>query len=415
MKKIVAISLSLVVISGLMWSYFSSSNSIAVPKMVLNKITVIKNNSIQAEQKKEIDAVISKYLVDSFNISTKADKTLEAHELLGIEENNDKTYSYIWAYQMGFMSQGISNYRFGEESFKPMVVVMGKKSNGEYSVIESKTPKEGEEYFSSVKEMFPEKYQDRILNRKNQGERLGLILGEKINNLIKQPLPIKEKYTSWNAKLITNVKTPFYNVNIPKEWTYKNNMDNGINFIKGNKVIGGLDIIKQYSFDRVGWMESNFPHGSSTATIMRVLPDGYSYNVVRAELKDGEVHYFFRIEDYIYDLYFYGGQIDKSTIVNVAKSFKCDQPLKSTMAMDGTLQKVSGYFQGNIDVKPYSININIKQTSRYHTELKLIYSDELLKTIEKLNLKKDDFVEITYKINGYDQIVLMSINKVKKE
>lgn len=415
MKKIIAISLFLVVISGIMWSYFRSSNSKTVPKMVLNKVTVIENNSIQAKQQKEIDAMISKYLVDSFNINTKADKTLEAHELLGIEENNDKIYAYIWAYQMGFMNLGISDYREGEESFKPMVVVIGKKTNGEYSVIESKTPKEGEEYFSSVKEMFPEKYQDRILNRKNQGERLELILGEKISNLIKQPVRIKEKYTPWNAKLITNVKTPIYNVDIPKEWTYKNNIDNGINFIKDKKVIGGLDIIKQYSFDRVEWMESNFPHGSSVATIMRVLPDGYSYNVVRAELKDGEVHYFFRIEDYIYDLYFYGRQIDKSTIVNVAKSFKCDQPLKSTLTMDGTLQKVSGYFQKNIDVKPYSINIKIKQTSRYNTELKLIYSDEILKTIDKLNLKKDDFVEITYKINGYDQIVLMSINKVKNE
>ncbi|MBZ9687108.1 hypothetical protein G9F72_012310 [Clostridium estertheticum] len=415
MKKIVAISLSLVVIICIMLFYFRSSNSIAVPKMVLNKVTIIENNSIQAKQQKEIDAVISKYLVDSFNINTKADKTLEAHELLGIEENNDKIYAYIWAYQMGFMNLGISDYREGEESFKPMVVVIGKKTNGEYSVIESKTPKEGEEYFSSVKEMFPEKYQDRILNRKNQGEKLGLILGEKINNLIKQPVRNKEKYTPWNAKLITNVKTPIYNVNIPKEWTYKNNIDNGINFIKDKKVIGGLDIIKQYSSDRVEWMESNFPSSSSAATIMRVLPDGYSYNVVRAELMDGEVHYFFRIEDYIYDLYFYGGQIDKSTIVNVAKSFKCDHPLKNTLTMDGTLQKVSGYFQGNIGVKPYSININIKQTSRYHSELKLICSDELLKTIDKLDLKKDDFVEITYKINGYDQIVLMSINKVKKE
>jgi len=81
--------------------------------------------------------------------------------------------------------------------------------------------------------------------------------------------------------------------------------------------------------------------------------------------------------------------------------------------MDGTLQKVSGYFQENIDVKPYSININIKQTSRYHSELNLIYSDEVLKKIEKLDLKQNDFVEITYKINGYDQIVLMSINRVK--
>jgi len=97
----------------------------------------------------------------------------------------------------------------------------------------------------------------------------------------------------------------------------------------------------------------------------------------------------------------------------VAKSFKCEHPLKNTLTMDGTLQKVSGYFQENIDVKPYSININIKQTSRYHSELNLIYSDEVLKKIEKLDLKQNDFVEITYKINGYDQIVLMSINRVK--
>jgi len=415
MKKIVAISLSMVVIICIMWSYFSSSNSVAVPKMVLNKVTVIENNSIKAEQQKEIDAVIGKYLVESFNINTKADKTLEAHEILGIEENNDKIYAYIWAYQIGYTNQGISDYREGEVSFKPMVLIIEKKNGGEYSVIESKTPKEGEEYFSSVKEMFPVKYQDRVLNRKNQGEKLELILVEKINNLIKQPIRMKENYTPWNAKSITNVKTPIYNINIPKEWTYKNNIDNGINFLKGNKVIGGLDIIKQYSFDRVGWMESNFPSSSSTATIMRVLPDGYSYNVVRAELKDGEIHYFFRIEDYTYDLYFYGRQIDKSTIVNVAKSFKCDHPLKNTLDMDGTLQSVSGYFQGNTDVKPYSININIKQTSRYHSELKLIYSEELLKSIDKLDLKKDDFVDITYKINGYDQIVLMSINKVKKE
>ena len=145
------------------------------------------------------------------------------------------------------MNQGISGYRQGEQSFKPMVVAMEKRINGEYSVIESKTPKEGEEYFSSVKEMFPEKYQDRILNRKNQGERLGLIISEKISNLVKQPLHTVEKYTPSNAELITNVKTPIYNVNIPKEWTYKNNIDNGINFIKDKKVIGGLDIIKQYN------------------------------------------------------------------------------------------------------------------------------------------------------------------------
>ena len=413
MKKIVAISLSMVVIICIMWSYFSSANSIAVPKMVINKVTVIENNSIQAKQQKEIDAVISKYLVDSFNTNTKADKTLEAHELLGVEENNDKIYAYIWAYQGGFMNQGISGYTPGENSFKPMVVVMEKRTNGEYSVIESRTPKEGEEYFSSVKEMFPEKYQDRILNRKNQGERLGLILSEKISNLVKQPLHTVEKYTPSNAELIINVKTPIYNVNIPKEWTYKNNIDNGINFIKDKRVIGGLDIIKQYSLELDEWMENNFPHSSSSAITKGYSPDGYSYNVVRAELKDGEIHYFFIIEDHIYDLYFYGRQIDESTIINVAKSFKCEHPLKNTLTMDGTLQKVSGYFQENIDVKPYSININIKQTSRYHSELNLIYSDEVLKKIEKLDLKQNDFVEITYKINGYDQIVLMSINRVK--
>ena len=414
MKKIIAISLSLVVIICIGWSYYRTSNQTGVPKMVLDKVSVIENNdTIEPNQKKEIDAVISKYLVDSFSINTKADKTLEAHELLGMEENNDKIYAYIWALQIGFIKREVTGYKPGEESFKPMVIVMEKKSKGEYSVIESKTPKNGEEYFSSVKEMFPEKYQDRVLSRKNQ-EGLFLIINEKISNLLKQPLYTKEKYVPFNAKLINNVKTSIYNVNIPKEWTYKNNMDNGINFIKDKKVIGGLDIFNQYSLDFGGWMENNFPHSSSSALTKGYNPDGYLYKVVRGELKDGEIHYFFTIEDHTYDLYFYGRQIDESTIINVAKSFKCVHPLKSTLNKDGTLQKASGYFQGNIDVKPYSVNINIKQTIRYHSELKLIYSDELLKTIDKLDLKYNDFVEVTYKINGYNQMVLMSINKIKK-
>lgn len=404
MKKIITISLSLILLVSMIWVGSHGLSSMAVPKMELNKVTVIEDhNSKQGSELKKINEVITTYLKNNIDNKKPGDNIFEAHELYGIEKKNNETYVYVWGIKVAF-AKGSST--LVEDFFnKPMSIALKKNINGKYTVISYTVPDMGEGYFSSVKKIFPKKYQDAILARMNNFQ-LSAILSQKVSDYFKIPLQKLSTVMPSRIELVKNINTSAYNVNVPQNWTFTKN-NNNVSFKKGNMTIGGLDIITNYSKDASDWLECVT---SDNEVIDGYSPSGFSLGTSVVELKDF-THYFFVINDYSYDLYFDTKQVDKALMLSIAKSFKSDKQFNKNIKKDGVLQKTTeGHYltqSGNTAV------IKINQTPRISSLLHLICSDELLKTIGKQKLKYNDKVKITYLRNGYNEFVLKSIKKIK--
>jgi hypothetical protein len=138
-----------------------------VPKMQIDKLTVIENQgSQQINQQESLDSVISDYIIKNVAFTAIDGKVFEAHQLYGTEEKNGETYAYLWSYLREFGSEN-GVIKDGSGSSMPMVIVLSKSDDEKYTVLEYKTPQDGEYYLASVKKLFPEKYQDTILKRTN--------------------------------------------------------------------------------------------------------------------------------------------------------------------------------------------------------------------------------------------------------
>lgn len=139
----------------------------SVPKMQFDKLTVVENQgSQQINQQESLDNIISDYIIENVAFTAIDGKVFEAHQLYGSEEKNAETYAYLWSYQREFSSEN-GVIKDGSGSSMPMVIVLSKSDDGKYTVLEYKTPQDGEYYVASVKKLFPEKYQDTILKRTN--------------------------------------------------------------------------------------------------------------------------------------------------------------------------------------------------------------------------------------------------------
>ncbi|MGI6119894.1 MAG: hypothetical protein ACOYIB_04865 [Desulfosporosinus sp.] len=152
----------------------------SIPKMQFDKVTVIEDQSGQQNaQEESLNQVISDY-IKKIAFKSIGGTVFEAHELYGTEDKDGKTFVYLWSYQQEFASENGELVR-GAGLSVPMVLVLNKDGNGNYTVLEYKVPQDGERYASSVKQLFPEKYQEKILLQTNVNT-LSQIVRQKAEN-----------------------------------------------------------------------------------------------------------------------------------------------------------------------------------------------------------------------------------------
>jgi hypothetical protein len=191
MNKIIVFSISIIFLLATGCS-FAGSQNLTVPKMNVNKITTIEHTKEQNNLSDEI----SNYLVEKLSFTSIGGKVFEAHELYGTEEVDGQTLAYIWSRQQEFDYKDGSLIE-GSGSSMPMVIILEKKGQT-YDVVNFMTPKDGAAYFSSIKELFPEKYVDKILSRTNAND-LEQIVKQKAENhfsVLKKGEEIKEEQGS---------------------------------------------------------------------------------------------------------------------------------------------------------------------------------------------------------------------------
>jgi len=113
----------------------------------------LKHNIVYSENlnKKDLDLVLSDYIKNNYfnwsNVSTS--KKYEAHKIYGIDEKFGLKYVYMYTMFKTNSSSGGAN---------PLVIIVKEHSDGTYSVVNHKEPRDGEENKLSLKIIFPHKY-----------------------------------------------------------------------------------------------------------------------------------------------------------------------------------------------------------------------------------------------------------------
>jgi len=147
----------------------------------------------------QINTAISDYIENNIGTNTEFTKIFQAHELYGIEEVEDKIYSYLWTHYREFY-YGESGLREGAAGgAHPIVVVLKKDQEGNYYGVEHRIaePESGEDYTSYVRQIFPSKYVDKILAGKFasnldlivrlKAENFYFELSERLNLIVNNP------------------------------------------------------------------------------------------------------------------------------------------------------------------------------------------------------------------------------------
>ncbi|HEY9059886.1 MAG TPA: hypothetical protein VIO64_05180 [Pseudobacteroides sp.] len=153
----------------------------SVPQMEVDKVAVVEDkNPKQSNKQDNIDDAISTYLEQKFDFKAIGGVVFEAHELYGHEIKDSKTYAYIWSVQQEYKYTD-GKLENGAGLSIPLVLIMSVDRDNKYTVLDYKAPKDGEQYASSIKELFPKEYQEKILTRTNSAE-LEEIVKQKAQN-----------------------------------------------------------------------------------------------------------------------------------------------------------------------------------------------------------------------------------------
>jgi hypothetical protein len=134
-----------------------------------SKLTDAKN--IETGERMAIDETISNYIVVYYShILTNADRVFEAHKLYAIEQKDKLINVYIYTLFEGY---AFFDGKFGAScgGTNPALLVL-KKDKDKFIVTQFVQPKDGTEYSSSIKKMFPHKYTDKVM--RDEGRDLGL-------------------------------------------------------------------------------------------------------------------------------------------------------------------------------------------------------------------------------------------------
>ena len=114
----------------------------------------IKDGNAHVTQ--EMDYVISAYVVEKYKkLYHPSEKQFEVHKIYGTSEYKGIINVYMWSYFGGFNKDSGVNNLSGHSL--PAFIQLKKVDSG-YEVIKYTEPKDGNQYASSIKKMFPEKY-----------------------------------------------------------------------------------------------------------------------------------------------------------------------------------------------------------------------------------------------------------------
>lgn len=130
------------------------------------------NNSLDLNRSisKDIEQAVSKAIKSQGKNYLKGEVTTEGHNILEVEEKDNVVKAYVIS-SFGYFSfeNGIFTEISGSGAI-PTVMTFSKNTNGEYSLIEYKEPKDGELYNDSIKEMFPEKLWENVKSNESYSE-----------------------------------------------------------------------------------------------------------------------------------------------------------------------------------------------------------------------------------------------------
>ncbi len=131
-----------------------------------------------------MDDTISNYIIDHYkNVYPKSDKQIEVHLVYGTEEKNGMTKVFIRSFYQGFNiatgAQGLSGHSL------PALITM-KKDGNEYKVVEYKEAKDGSDYASSIKRMFPKRFAEMALSNSGNLDEVEHEMNEKVEEWLEE-------------------------------------------------------------------------------------------------------------------------------------------------------------------------------------------------------------------------------------
>lgn len=132
---------------------------------VIKQPNQTKVSKSQLINNQAINKAISKTIIlkESPNY-VKYETETEGHIILDTEERAGKVIAYTVS---SFGTYGFENRKFVHESgcgAIPTVITFSINDKGEYSLIDYQTPVDGEDYYDSLKELFPEKLWDKVFS-----------------------------------------------------------------------------------------------------------------------------------------------------------------------------------------------------------------------------------------------------------
>ncbi len=139
--------------------------------LLITGICIDKNKEKYIENSNQLYDIASKYILEKDENPDKDKKRYKMfidYEGFGITEDKEYRYAYMWIYDESFY---ISNNRIISSggSSMPYKFTFAKKED---KVIKYENPKDGNEYTSSIKGMFPKDLEEKVLNYKLNDSKL---------------------------------------------------------------------------------------------------------------------------------------------------------------------------------------------------------------------------------------------------
>lgn len=144
----------------------NSRNLFLITLVIISIFVSIKCQCIQKESQKNtvqevsLKEAIQNYLQNNIAFPEYGGKIFASYELFGYEVKNDRIFCYLWThYGEYYLENG--ELMMGSASSVACVLIAIPTDSG-YVIIQHKEPRDGDLYSKSIREMFPQKYHQRI-------------------------------------------------------------------------------------------------------------------------------------------------------------------------------------------------------------------------------------------------------------
>lgn len=186
------------------------------------------------------------------------------------------------------------------------------------------------------------------------------------DNLNSKPVAADQITETKADRDVNQVETDLYILQIPGDWSKIGQPGNTLIFKKGEKVIGGLEILTYYPGQPISQL---FPNHSETVFTKKL--EGFGTEALMASLKLShpaasgdtsiveQTHIYFIVSEKstAFDLYVNAGDVDEDTLLSIAKSFKLKGQNSKDAASDGSIKDASGMI---ISENHVDFNENVK-------------------------------------------------------